>query len=307
MAKKFRGRIVRVRRRSKRSTRYSVRRSKVRRGGKRMRSIGTNVASIIESYSQPLAQYGMRGDCTAKALADIPFDRAQQVAKAYREFRIKWISVQFNFPFNTFAPGVAVKPRLWFFKDPNDQVPYDYTVDLLQDMGFKPTYAVGQKTYTFRPTVAVAATEGPAIPPDVVDKWYPQRYVKSPWLSTNRNAGRADNRTFAPSEILHNGVKWFIENTSSPPNPYPVQTNIRVCFQFRKPIWYHSMSEAPMLFGAEKQAMAATIGDVQEALDDHELEDGVEEDAIQEVGGGTRAPPPSPEVGSSITPTSSKI
>jgi len=180
------------------------------------------------------------------ALADPVYDRAQTVAKAYQEFRIKYIEVRFHFPFNTFQPGVSVLPRWWIFHDPKDVVPDNYTKGLLEDMGYKPRRAVGTQKVRFRPKISIGTGDVVINPPPAgVNQWWPQQFKTSPWLPVNMNAKTNNNTNLAFNVLEHAGIKWLIEDVLNPVDPLPIQTNVRVCFQFRKPVWYVSTGSEP--------------------------------------------------------------
>lgn len=200
----------------------------------RRKQIPRNVASVTESFDIDV-KLGQGNNYTLFALGDAEFDRAQQVAKAYREFRIKFAQVIFQFPYNVFAPNVSSEPRWWVFTDPRDAIPDNYTKGLLQDMGYKPRRARGMQKVTWAPYVTIGVTENQVAP----TAYFPHLIKKHPWLSTNNGANSVDNTQWDPSTVLHSGIKWLMEDTNSPALQLPIKAQVRVCFQFRKPVWYN--------------------------------------------------------------------
>lgn len=279
------------RRRSTRRVRRKVRSYKRSRRMRGKRSIAPNVASIIESYDE-ICNFGISNTWGGLSLSSPMFDRAQQVAKAYREFRIKKIEFRFHFPFNSFEPNVAAEPRWWLMFDPRREIPVNFTKGLIDDMGIKPRRAIGQKKviivpHTMSPITEMAGAIG-------VQTTLPQGTRRRPWLPCCASAGFTNWGAWIPSTIQHHGLKWLATDPKSPPVANPYNVNVRVFFQFRKPVWYNSSSEpAPTL----------QMRNVLE--DDEEEADIVVEEG--EGGGVTCAPPPPPTIlaqgGSSITPT----
>ena len=296
MAKRFRRRSSlcrgrRLRRRTMRRTRSKFQRKRS------MRSIGSNVAGVIESWDTSLA-YGTAQNFAPITLNDAVYDRAQQVAKAYREFRIKKVELFFHFPFNTFAPNIsggASKPRWWFVYDPRKLIPNNFNKGIFEDMGIKPRIAMGHQKVTFIPRILTPQVWSVSAPPGFTQ--LPHGTKRRPWLPCNLNGGFTAWGAFLASDVQHFGCKWLTEDPVSPPQGQPYTVNVRVHFQFRKPVWYVTSSTE-----ANVVQPAALLHAVPEQEIDEE-----EEDCVVEEGEATCAPPPSPEVGSSITPTSAKI
>lgn len=260
-----------------------------------MRSIAPNCAGLIESFDTQ-ANYGMSAIVGPLTLSDAVFDRAQQVARAYKEFRIKKIQVFINFGFNTFSPNMAggsVRPRWWLAYDPKREIPSNFNKGLLEDMGVKPRAAVGLQRVTFVPRVLMPQAE--VVGAIGTASYIPSASRRRPWLPCNRSAGYQPFGAFLPSQVGHYGLKWYVEDPVSPAANQPINVQIRVHFQFRRPVWYATSSEEATVIAP------SMLRGVLPAVD---VEDEDEADLTVE---GEGEPLPPPEGGTSITPTSAKI
>jgi len=255
MAKRIFRRMRRRVRRTKRARRALSRPRRFRRAARRpMRTIAPNVASVIESFELPAVTFGAPDNYDDFALANSYFDRAQQVAKAYREFRIKWVELRFMFPYNSYEPGSGAGIPTWcLVTDPRDAIPDNYNKGLLLDMGKKYKKCMGMQRIVFAPYIRTGGLfdEGTyPYPSAQLPIFHPVTIRKHPWIPCNMAASTTDNTAFAASSMPHTGVKWDIDAIGTV-SPQPgIHVQVRVCFQFRRPVWY--VTEPP----PEVQALA---------------------------------------------------
>lgn len=166
-------------------------------------------------------------------LADLSFDRAQQVAKAYQEFRIKYIKFTFQPSADTFpvVAGNAI-PQLYFMVDKLNSLPTNMLESDFKDMGCRPhRFDARNVVVAFKPSVLVADYTGS----NVVTA---SQMRISPWLSTNANSGTGASPVWAPSEVDHTGLVAFVTRTNPASTiPVPFKLDIELVFEFRKPLW----------------------------------------------------------------------
>lgn len=227
MAKRYRHKR-RPSRRTRRRTRRGVRRLKFRRGRK---PSSAQFARTVESYNDTL-NFGDSFDLTSWSLADgFLADRTAVVARFYREFRIKWVQVTFKMPYNMFQYTNSIVPYMYFMHDYEGTMGNDYnlTEDNFNDMGIKPVKLVKWKKITFKPRVRYAMQ-------DATNKLNVCKTMAGPWLSTNQNVSDP-TVDWAPSEIDHYGLKGWISDLA--PGTVGVQfpIQVRICFEFRKPLF----------------------------------------------------------------------
>lgn len=161
------------------------------------------------------------------------FTRAQNVAKAYQHYRIKYIQVKVlpNFD-NYFAgnpAGPSGKPQLYFMIDKSGALPTNPSLEALRNMGAKPR-ALDEHPLKFgwRPSVLEATmTAGGGA--GFVGQG--ARYQISPWLNTNANS--VNPGAWVPSNVDHLGVYWFVDQPVGAPQPYQVEVEVQ--FEFKKP------------------------------------------------------------------------
>lgn len=169
-------------------------------------------------------------------LAD--FNRASSIAENYQHYRISGITLRFKPAYDTFSAALGgppmQKPNLYYMIDKAGAIPDNVTLEGLKQMGAR-AHAFDEKpvTVTWRPSVlgedlnaAGAASAA--------------RYQVSPWLSTNFNA--TNPGPWAPSRVVHQGLKWFIEEASG--SATGVQIDVEVQFQFKKPL-FPSLAAVP--------------------------------------------------------------
>jgi len=164
-------------------------------------------------------------------LSNATYDRAQAVAAAYQEFRIRYVKFIMRPSADTFpiAAGNTL-PQLYYAADKANAIPINATQQTLQDMGVKPIRFDDKNiTKSYKPNVLIGA--------DTTGSTLVAGMLKSaPWLSTNANA--ADPTTiWAPSTVDHIGCAMFVTKINALTPPVTVPVDIEVVFDFRKPLW----------------------------------------------------------------------
>lgn len=218
----------------KRSTRprrkqYRKKRT-VRKPMKRTATYKVNTASIRECQTQAFPD-GQLVFYRNLGLDDAQYDRAQTVAQAYQEFRIKYVKLTFRPSCDTFTPVAGnTIPQLYFQLDRANAIETDCNLQTLYDMGCRPIRFDSKNIVKkWRPTVLTTdmLTAGQVTASQV---------RVSPWLSTNRNAGNPGAQWF-PSGVDHLGAVWHVTqmNPATPNINYNV--DFEVVFEFRKPLW----------------------------------------------------------------------
>lgn len=222
---------------AKRARRASKRRSTTRKGrraSKRMsrpsRTITTNTAAIKENYTVQI-QDGNTTFFRNIALNDLVYDRAQTVAQAYQEFRIKYIKFTFQPSADTFPIAAGnVIPQMYFMVDRANAVTSSATLQTLLDMGAKvKRFDDKNKVIYFKPSVLVGDQSAPGITTA-------SQIKITPWLSTNANSGNP-GAAWAPSGVDHQGLVCYITKINPATPAVAVNVDVEVVFQFRKPLW----------------------------------------------------------------------
>lgn len=208
-----------------------------RRVSKRTSSV--NSASLRENYTISLPD-GTMNFFRNVELADVSYDRAQSVAAAFQEFKVKYIKLTFRPSADTFAPaaGNAI-PQLYFQIDKSNSVPTNANLQTLLDMGVKPMrFDANNIVKTWKPTVLTADM----ISPGAVTA---SQIRTSPWLSTNENSGNP-GAVWAPSIVDYLGCLFHVTqmNPLTPNINYYV--DVEVVFLFRKPLWRRGAGETVM-------------------------------------------------------------
>lgn len=207
-------------------------RRKVRRSKRSMSSKGAavNTAALRENYTISVND-GVVTFNNSVELADVSYDRAQSVARAYQEFKIKYIKLTFRPSADTWAPAAGnVIPQLYFQYDKAGSMPTNTNLQTLLDMGCRPIrFDARNVTKTYVPTVLTADRTGPGTTSA-------GQVRKSPWLSTNANSG-TPGPAWAPSVVDHLGCCFIVTkpNPLTPTIQYDV--DVEAVFCFRKPLW----------------------------------------------------------------------
>ena len=171
-------------------------------------------------------------------LADLAFDRAQTVAQAFQEFRIKYVKLTFRPNFDTYqagAPGTAAIPQLYFMYNKSNSIPTNANAGTFASMGCRP-YRMDDYNLVraWKPTVINA-------PMTAAGAVVASQILTSPWLSTNANSGNPA-AAWAPSAVDHLGCAFYITN-SVVADAQVYNIDVEVLFEFRKPNWKVAESE----------------------------------------------------------------
>jgi len=189
-----------------------------------------NTASVRECYTTSLTD-GAVNFFRNVELADASYDRSQSVARAFQEFKIRYIKLTFKPSADTFAPAAGnTIPQLYFQIDKSNAVPTSASLQTLLDMGCRPMrFDARNITKTWRPSVLTADMTAPGTITAA-------QIRTSPWLSTNANSG-SPGAVWAPSIVDHLGCLFFVTRMNPlTPNVF-YNVDVEVVFQFRKPLW----------------------------------------------------------------------
>lgn len=160
-------------------------------------------------------------------LADYP--RAVQVSQAYQHYRIKKVTLRLKPTVDTFAQGGPSKNYLYYMIDKGGSMPSNPTLELLKQMGAKAyVFDERQKEISWRPSVLADTSTNPGALAST-----PNKYMVSPWLSTNANV--VSPALFQPSTVDHLGIYWIIQQQYA--GGYGYTAEIEVQFEFKKPVW----------------------------------------------------------------------
>lgn len=211
--------------------RKAFRRKAPRRKMALKRWIGTNqnFASMKENYQFNF----VAGNVTffrSTQLADATYDRAQAVAQAYQQYRIKYIKMTFRPNNDTYpAGGAASLPQLYFMIDKTNAIPTNADANTFWSIGTRPIRVDDKNIVkSFKPCALVAN--------DVAAGVTTANMLKvSPWLSTNANAGNP-GPAWAPSSVDHIGAVFYITKTT-PADAQLYNVDVEVMFEFRRPAW----------------------------------------------------------------------
>jgi len=192
------------------------------------------------------------------------YDRAQQVAKAYQHFRIKYIQVRIKSTFDTYTVNPAnpnSKPYLYYMIDKAGALPTNVTLEGLKNAGAKPR-ALDEKTLTigWRPSVleGVMTAGGNA-----GFTGQGSRYSISPWLNTNANSVNVG--AWVASTIDHLGVYWFVDSLTTPSESQPYEVEVEVQFEFKKPMLagaygdVHALAAVPAVKNTSPDGVVDTL------------------------------------------------
>jgi len=195
------------------------------------------MASIKENFSVPVND-GTLSFFRNVRLGNPTYDRAQAVAQAYQEFKIRYVKFTIRPSADTFPIAAGnVIPQLYFQVDKANTIPINATLQTLQDMGCRPIRFDDKNiTRSYRPNILVGAdTTGTNLTAAVVKA--------APWLSTNANA--ADPTTvWSPSVVDHIGCVMLITKINPLTPTVNVNVEVEVVFDFRKPLWRSTVGES---------------------------------------------------------------
>lgn len=193
------------------------------------RSIITNTASVRENYSFNIND-GVLSYFTEN-LSNATFDRAQLVASAFQEYRVKYIKLTFRPSADTWPVGAGPIPQMYFMYNKAAAIPTNATVQTLLDMGCRPIrYDDKNITRSWKPTVLIGADQN--APASQLEA---SMIKTTPWLSTNLFA-QNPGATWAPSNVEHYGCVFTVTKPSPTTPAIAYNVDVEVVFQFRKPL-----------------------------------------------------------------------
>lgn len=192
------------------------------------RGIATNTAAVRENFSVNVADGSMT---FINFRLDQPgFNRSQQCAELFQEYRIKYVKMIMKPSCDTYTyPGNGPIPQLYFQLNKYASIATTATLANLLDMGCRPVRFDDKNIIrAWKPVVLLGANNASGTTLATTAS------VKvTPWLSTNGLAGNPG--AWALSDIEHYGCAFFVTR----PNPATItnfSVDIEVVFQFRRPL-----------------------------------------------------------------------
>lgn len=206
----------------RKATRKPMRKMRYRGNTKSIKDYAScSVVRTLADVYQNNAMYSFDGF----VLAD--FDRAVQIARNYQRFKMTGIKVTWKPVFDTYSAATAnQKPNLYYMIDKNGSIPDTVTLEGLKQAGARPR-ALDEKPISvfFKPAVLGESRINAGVPQAA-------NYVVSPWLSTNQNPTAPG--VWNPSEVSHQGLKWYIEQGGAVQKVY---VEVEIQFKFEKPLF----------------------------------------------------------------------
>ena len=185
------------------------------------RAITTNTAAIKENYTVAI-QDGNMTFFRNITLADASYDRAQAVAAAFQEYRIKYVKFTFQPSADTFPIAAGnVIPQMYFMVDRANAIPTNATLQTLKDMGAKVIrFDDKNRVIAFKPSVLMAGQTSPLVSAAAAIRL-------RPWLSTNANSD-APAAGWSPSDVDHQGLACYITKINPATPPVAVNVDVEV-------------------------------------------------------------------------------
>jgi len=159
------------------------------------------------------------------------FTRAALVAQGYQYYKIKYLELSILPDADTFVPGGAGgvnggKPYFYYMIDKGNSIGLTATNTDLKRMGAKPIALDEKPIYVrWRPGVSLSTEITTS-----TGATSAQMFKVSPWLNCQENVGTSP---WTPSQVVHNGIKFFAENSGTSSLPY--RMTLTAHFQFKKP------------------------------------------------------------------------
>jgi len=191
-----------------------------------------DVASLTETITNRRPQGAFYQSNISYRLYDTSLSqcpRAALVGQAYQEYRIRRVTLCYKPMSDTFAAGGSgAVPNLYYMVDKKGVISNNFTLDNLTQMGATPR-RFDDKT--------IVAKYAPAVLLDSLDAAFGAQAASamiSPWLPTTASVGPTGLST--PSSIDHLGISWlvYVPNFNT---PVYYDIDIKVDFEFRKPLW----------------------------------------------------------------------
>lgn len=168
------------------------------------------------------------------------YQRASNVAQAYREFRITKLEYQFiplvdTFTQTDYVSGISKVPQLYTMIDKTGAFG-DFTLgEELERAGAKPRRLDDKNLFVrFKPCVLNFAYDAN----NLTNPW--TKPIVSPWLSCDK-WNTLTGQPFAPSSTDHLGLVWIVDAQAA--IKYEVRCTAH--FQFRKPALIASSTKGP--------------------------------------------------------------
>lgn len=162
----------------------------------------------------------------------VDYPRAVQVAGAFQHFRIKKITLTVKPVYDSFvaAVGAPGKMNLYYMIDKSGSIPTNVTLEGLKALGAKPRQLdENNRTISWAPSILESSmTAGGGVGVSASSK-----YKISPWLTTSANV--VNPGIFAPSQVDHLGVYWFVEQVPAGAG-FQYSCEVEVQFEFKKPL-----------------------------------------------------------------------
>lgn len=154
------------------------------------------------------------------------FTRAQVVAQGYQRFKIKYFELAIKPDADTFAPGAASgKPYFYYMIDKSNSLSAALTTGQLKSLGAK-AIPLDEKTIIIRWRPAVTLSTEISTSTGTTSA---QMYKVSPILNCDEDP---NGGAFQASQVVHNGIRFFVENAGTPVN---YRATLTAHFQFYKP------------------------------------------------------------------------
>lgn len=227
----------RIPRRRRAVRKARVPRPMMRRGAKNVSDYATcSVASTITPRGGGnFASNIMYSSFQSNGIKLSDFPRASDIGANYQHFKIKKVTLTLKWAYDTFSTGLGAgnsRPSLYYMIDKSGSVPANITLEGLKQMGAKPhTCDNRQFKISWRPAV-LTEDQNQLVGPVA------SQYRISPWLATN--PGAPGPNVYAPSDVAHNGIYWFVEQLFGGGVQY--QAELEVQFAFKKPLFGSSVS-----------------------------------------------------------------
>lgn len=153
------------------------------------------------------------------------FARSSAIAQGYQYYRVKYLEVKVLPSADTFAPGTG-KPYFYYMIDKGNSLPLALTQFQMKALGAKPI-VLDEKPIVIRWKPGVQLSTEISTTSGTTSA---QKYQVSPWLNTDEDP---NNVNFQPSQVVHNGLKFFAENIGGA--SYNYKATITAHIQFKKP------------------------------------------------------------------------
>lgn len=193
------------------------------------RGIATNTASVRENYTLSVPDGAVA--LFSASLAEPQYERSQQVANVFQEYRVKYCKITFRPSADTFPIGSGPIPQLYTMVNKAAALTTSTTLQTMLDMGCKPIRFDDKNIVrAWKPSVLLGSDQFPPASGIEVSQ------IKiTPWLSTNlfaQNPGAA----WAPSNVQHYGLAFIVTKPSPTTPTINYNIDVEIVFQFRKPL-----------------------------------------------------------------------